>query len=58
MLDVRIISGGSTYYLLATIADNSTTIYTDNIADASLGAGSNGTGRAVARLSSDRKSVV
>lgn len=30
-------AGGSTYYLLATIADNSTTTYTDNTADASLG---------------------
>lgn len=31
-------AGGSTYYLLTTIADNSTTTYTDNIADSSLGA--------------------
>jgi len=29
-------AGGSSYYLLTTIADNTTTIYTDNIADASL----------------------
>lgn len=29
-------AGGSTYYLLATIADNTTTTYTDNIADATL----------------------
>lgn len=29
---------GSKYYFLATIADNTTTTYTDNIADASLGA--------------------
>jgi len=35
----RTAAGGSTYLLLATIADNTTTIYTDNIADASLGAG-------------------
>lgn len=35
----RTLAGGSTYYLLATIADNGTTSYTDNIADASLGAG-------------------
>lgn len=31
-------AGGSVYYLLATIADNTTTTYTDNIADVSLGA--------------------
>lgn len=35
----RTAAGGSTYMLLATIADNTTTSYTDNIADASLGAG-------------------
>lgn len=35
----RTAAGGSTYLLLATLADNSTTSYTDNIADASLGAG-------------------
>lgn len=34
----RTAAGGSTYLLLATISDNSTTTYTDNIADASLGA--------------------
>jgi uncharacterized phiE125 gp8 family phage protein len=34
----RTTAGGSTYLLLATIADNTTTVYTDNIADASLGA--------------------
>lgn len=34
----RTIAGGSTYLLLATLADNTTLIYTDNIADASLGA--------------------
>lgn len=35
----RTTAGGSTYLLLATISDNTTTTYTDNIADASLGAG-------------------
>lgn len=35
----RTAAGGSTYLLLATISDNTTTTYTDNIADASLGAG-------------------
>jgi len=35
----RTAAGGSTYMLLATITDNTTTTYTDNIADASLGAG-------------------
>ncbi len=35
----RTTAGGSTYFLLATIADNTTTVYTDNIADSSLGAG-------------------
>lgn len=35
----RTIAGGSEYLLLATIADNTTTTYTDNIADLSLGAG-------------------
>ena len=34
----RTAAGGSTYLLLATIADNTTTTYTDNIADSSLGA--------------------
>jgi uncharacterized phiE125 gp8 family phage protein len=34
----RTIAGGSTYYLLDTLADNTTVIYTDNIADGSLGA--------------------
>lgn len=34
----RTAAGGSTYLLLATLADNSTTTYTDNVADASLGA--------------------
>ena len=29
-------AGGSTYWLLATIADNTTTTYTDTAADASL----------------------
>lgn len=35
----RTTAGGSTYLLLATLADNTTTTYTDNTADASLGAG-------------------
>lgn len=35
----RTTAGGSTYLLLATIADNTTVIYTDNTADGSLGAG-------------------
>lgn len=35
----RTAAGGSDYLLLATLADNSTTSYTDNVADASLGAG-------------------
>lgn len=34
----RTAAGGSTYLLLTTIADNTTTAYTDNIADSSLGA--------------------
>lgn len=34
----RTIAGGSTYLLLATIADNTTTTYTDNTADSGLGA--------------------
>lgn len=33
----RTIAGGSQYLLLATIADNTTTTYTDNTADSSLG---------------------
>lgn len=33
----RTTAGGSTYLLLATIADNTMTTYTDNIADSSLG---------------------
>lgn len=39
----RTIAGGATYYLLATLADNTTTTYTDNIADASLGVEAPGT---------------
>lgn len=35
----RTVAGGSTYLLLATIADNTTTVYTDNTADSGLGAG-------------------
>lgn len=34
----RTAAAGSTYYLLATLSDNTTTTYTDNIADSSLGA--------------------
>jgi len=34
----RTVAAGSSYLLLATIADNTTTTYTDNIADSSLGA--------------------
>lgn len=34
----RTAAAGTTYLLLATIADNTTTTYTDNIADSSLGA--------------------
>lgn len=34
----RTVAGGSTYLLLTTIADNTTTTYQDNTADASLGA--------------------
>lgn len=35
----RTAAGGSTYLLLATIANNTATTYTDNVADAALGAG-------------------
>lgn len=35
----RTAAGGSTYLLLDTIADNTTSTYTDNIADSALGAG-------------------
>lgn len=35
----RTAANGSTYMLLATVSDNTTATYTDNIADASLGAG-------------------
>ena len=34
----RTTAGGSSYLLLATVSDNTTTTYTDNIADGSLGA--------------------
>lgn len=34
----RTIAGGALYLLLATLADNTTTVYADNVADASLGA--------------------
>jgi hypothetical protein len=33
----RTIAGGSGYYLLGTITDNVTTVFTDNVADSSLG---------------------
>lgn len=35
----RTAANGSAYLLLATLADNTTTVYTDNIADSALGAG-------------------
>lgn len=35
----RTAAAGSSYFLVATIADNTTTVYVDNIADASLGVG-------------------
>lgn len=35
----RTSANGSTYLLLATLADNTTTVYTDNIADSALGVG-------------------
>jgi hypothetical protein len=35
----RTIGGGSDYFLLATLSNNTTTTYTDNTADSSLGAG-------------------
>lgn len=35
----RTVAGGSTYLLLETIANNTATTYTDNVADAALGAG-------------------
>lgn len=35
----RTAAGGSTYLLLATLSDNTTTTYTDNVADSGLGAG-------------------
>lgn len=43
----RTTAGGSTYLLLATISDNTTTVYTDNIADSSLGAAAPGTNTTV-----------
>lgn len=49
----RTAAGGSVYYLLATLSNNTATTYTDNIADASLGAavpGSNTTGDPELRL--------
>jgi uncharacterized phiE125 gp8 family phage protein len=35
----RTTAGGATFLLLATLADNTTTVYTDNVADSGLGAG-------------------
>jgi hypothetical protein len=35
----RIVNGGSTYFLVATISDNTTTTYVDNISDATISAG-------------------
>lgn len=35
----RTAAAGATFFLVGTIADNTTTLYTDNVADASLGAG-------------------
>lgn len=35
----RTVAGGSSFLLLAAIADNTTTAYTDNVADSALGAG-------------------
>ena len=32
-------AGGTTFFYLATLADNTTTVYTDNVADSALGAG-------------------
>lgn len=43
----RTVAGGSVYKLSGTIADNSTTTYTDNVADASLGAAAPTTNSAV-----------
>ena len=39
----RTAANGSTYLLLATLSDNTTTVYADNVADSSLGAGAPGT---------------
>ena len=49
----RTVAAGTAYLLLATIADNTTTTYTDNIADASLGAeapSTNSTGDALLNI--------
>jgi len=46
----RTVANGSTYMFLATIADNTTTIFTDNVADSSLGAQASTTNTTVDRL--------
>lgn len=46
----RTVANGSTYMFLATIADNTTTIFTDNVADASLGAQASTVNTTVDRL--------
>lgn len=46
----RTVSGGSAYLLLATLADNTTTTYTDTVADGSLGAASPSTNTFGGRL--------
>ena len=46
----RTTAGGSTYKLVATIADNVTTTYTDNVADGSLGANAPSTNTAAANV--------
>lgn len=43
----RTVAGGSVYKLVATLNNNTTTVYTDNIADASLGATAPATNSAV-----------
>lgn len=42
-------AGGTVYKLLATLADNTTTVYTDNLADAALGAVAPSTNTAIDR---------
>jgi uncharacterized phiE125 gp8 family phage protein len=58
----RTVAGGTLYLLLATIADNTTTSYTDNIADSALGAGAPSTNTTedpllVAQLTAAREHV-